>query len=78
MLYPILHINAKSLAPQATALGNTAIAERLRPTTMMKHPVFIIKTSWFAFAVQYYKGFEPLATWPVTSPKNLHPVVVCF
>jgi hypothetical protein len=23
-------------------------------------------------------GFEPLATWPVTSPKNLHPVAVCF
>jgi hypothetical protein len=32
----------------------------------------------FAFAVQYCTGFEPLATWPVTSPKNLHPVAVCF
>jgi hypothetical protein len=29
------------------------------------HPVFIIKTSWFAFAVQYCTGFEPLATWPI-------------
>jgi hypothetical protein len=24
------------------------------------------------------RHIEPLATWPVTSPKNLHPVVVCF